>query len=109
MTIIVNLKHCSADVICDRTSIFGNPFLVGKYTREEACNLYAEYFHKRILTDKKFYDKVLSLKNKKLGCWCRCIPECGHSKCKKQLRCHCETIVNWLNENYDSQRTFNGS
>jgi hypothetical protein len=98
-TSIVNLRHRNADVNCGRGfSIFGNPFEIGKDgTREEVCNKYKEYFQKRILTDSSFRDRVVALKGKKLGCWCRCIPECNHPKCKNQ-RCHVETILSYLNQ-----------
>lgn len=97
MTQIVNLKHRKADVICDRRSRYGNMFHIGFHgTRDEVCDKYEKYFNENILTDYKFRASIHSLKGKTLGCWCRCIPECGHEKCKKQLRCHCETIKKYL-------------
>lgn len=62
----------------DRTGPFGNPFDHNKLgiTREESVKQYHDYFHKRILTDDKFRDKIHSLKGKVLGCWC--VPELCH-------------------------------
>lgn len=104
-TVIVNMRCHKPDVVCDRSSIFGNPYdhnVLG-ITRDEACELFDEYFRKR-LTDASFRDKVLALKGKRLGCWCRCLPSCNNPKCKSH-RCHVESIVNFLNE-YESS---NGS
>lgn len=95
MTTIVNIKHTKCDVKCDRTSIFGNPFHIGEFTRDEACDRYIPYF-KNKLTDPDFRAKVLRLKNKILGCWCQCNPPCKNLKCKS-LRCHLETIIEYLN------------
>jgi hypothetical protein len=66
-------------------------------TRDECCELFEEYFKKK-LNDPEFRAKVMELRGKKLGCWCKCQPECNHPKCKN-LRCHVETIVEWLNNN----------
>ena len=95
-TVIVNMRHRKPDVACDRSSIFGNPFnhLELGITRDEVCELFIPYFYKK-LTNPDFRDKVLALKGKKLGCWCRCESSCNHPKCKP-LRCHLETIVNYL-------------
>ena len=96
MTTIINLRHHRCDIVCDRTSIYGNRFEIGRDgTRDDVCDKYEEYFQKRILTDASFRDRIHSLKDKKLGCWCRCLPECHNPKCKP-LRCHLETIVNYL-------------
>lgn len=96
MTRLSNLRHTKGEVYCGRGTPFGNPFEHGRDgTRDEVCDKYEEYFNKR-LTDPEFRDKVLSLKGKVLECWCRCIPHCYNKKCKS-LRCHCETIINYLN------------
>jgi hypothetical protein len=85
MTTIVNLRKHNCDIVCDRTSIFGNPYdyeLLG-ITRDEACDRYGEYFKKK-LQDPEFRGKVMELKGKRLGCWC--VP----------LRCHLQWIVDYL-------------
>jgi hypothetical protein len=98
MTTIVNMRHHKPEIVCDRTSIFGNPFdhMRLGITRDEACDRFEEYFKKK-LTNPEFRDKVLSLRGKKLGCWCRCLPPCNNPKCKTH-RCHVETIARFLNE-----------
>jgi len=86
-TTIVNMKHERADVNCGRGSIYGNPYRIGiDGTRDEVCDKYKEYFYKKILNP-TFRNKVLLLKSKKLGCWC------------KPLRCHLETIKEYLDNN----------
>ena len=84
------------DIRCDRGSIFGNPFDMERLgiTRAEACDRFEEYFYKK-LQDPEFRAKVLELKGKKLGCWCRCLPPCNNPKCKSH-RCHVETIIKYL-------------
>jgi len=84
-TVIVNLRKETCDVLCDRRSLFGNPYnheTLG-ITRDESCELYGEYFKKK-LRNPEFRDKVLALKGKRLGCWC--VP----------LRCHLQWIVDYL-------------
>ena len=95
-TVIVNMRCHKPDVACDRSSIFGNPFDHNQLgiTRDEACNRFEDYFYKK-LRDPNFRGMVLSLRGKKLGCWCRCLPACDNPKCKTH-RCHVETIVNYL-------------
>lgn len=99
MTVIVNLRHHKCDIPCDRTTPFGNPFDHNRLgiTRDEACERFIPYFKKK-LTDPEFHAKVMALKGKRLGCWCRCLPHCGNEKCKSH-RCHLETIVKWLENN----------
>jgi len=96
-TSIVNLRHHNtAEIYCGRGSYFGNPFDHNRLgiTRDESCNRFEDYFYKK-LRDPNFRGMVLSLRGKKLGCWCRCLPHCGNKKCKTH-RCHVETIVNYL-------------
>lgn len=84
-TVIVNMRHEKCDVVCDRSSIFGNPFTIGVHgTRDEVVEKYGPYFAKRLLRDPYFKKRVLALKGKRLGCWC--VPE----------RCHLEWIVAYL-------------
>ena len=77
MTTLANLHHESCEVSIDRTTQFGNPYDYRKLgiTREESVLKYKEWFYKR-LQNKNFHDAVLSLRNKKLGCWC--VPDLCH-------------------------------
>ena len=90
MTTIVNIKRNKCDVYIGRGSPFGNPFRIGDDgDRVQVLAKYRTYF-KRRLTDQSFRDKVLSLKGKVLGCWC------------KPLLCHGDVIVEYL-ETYENQ------
>lgn len=85
-TSVVNLRHEKADINCGRGSVYGNPYLIGRDgTRDEVCDKYALYFEKR-LQDPQFRAKVLALRGKTLGCWC------------KPLRCHVDIIKKYIDE-----------
>ncbi len=96
MTVIVNLRHHKCDILCDRTTPFGNPFDHNRLgiTRDEACEKFIPYFYNK-LRNPEFRARIMALKGKRLGCWCRCLPPCNNPKCKSH-RCHLETIVNYL-------------
>lgn len=97
-TSIVNLRHHTAEVNCGRGSIFGNPYEIGRDgTRDEVCEKFITYFYKK-LQDPEFRAKVMLLKGRKLGCWCKCSPPCNNMTCKSH-RCHVETIVEYLKQN----------
>jgi hypothetical protein len=68
MTRVIHCKKAKYDVLIDRTSKWGNPFVVGKDgTREEVIQKYEEWVYTKpllIAMAKK------ELKNKILGCWC---------------------------------------
>lgn len=85
-TSVVNMRHQKADVNCGRGSVFGNPYEIGRDgTRDEVCDKYITLFKKR-LQDPTFRAKVMALKGKRLGCWC------------KPDRCHVDTIKEFLDE-----------
>ena len=96
ITQIVNLRHHKCDVVCDRTSSFGNPFDHNKLgiTRDEACEKFIPYFYKKLLNP-DFRAKVHALKGKRLGCWCRCSPPCQNKRCVPH-RCHLQIIIEYL-------------
>ena len=77
MTTLVNLHHEKCEVPIDRTTLFGNPFDYRQLgiSREDSVRLYYDWFYNK-LNNESFCDKVLSLKNKKLGCWC--VPDLCH-------------------------------
>jgi hypothetical protein len=94
-TTVVNFKVEPCDVKITRTpkneipeppqfGCFGNPYPVAKYGREKCIELYRQYFYERIESDVKFREAVLSLKGKRLGCFC------------KPLACHGDIIKEWL-------------
>jgi len=91
ITFIVNLRKKPYDVYIGRRGkgkdgYFGNPFPVSKHG-EEAMALFEDYFHKRVANDPEFKSRVLSLKGKVLGCFC------------KPRKCHGDIITRWLNNN----------
>lgn len=88
MTKIVNHRNNEKyDVYIGRNSIFGNPFIINRDgTRAEVVAKYKKYFYDRIETDLYFKNKVLALKGKTLGCFC------------KPLACHGDIIKEWLDE-----------
>jgi hypothetical protein len=79
MTTLDNLRYGKCEVVIDRTSPFGNPFNHRKLgiTREDSVRKYKEWFYNK-LKDHEFRDKVLALKDKKLGCWC--VPSLCHGQ-----------------------------
>ena len=93
-TVVVNLTKEKCDVkICrlpDNTipdppnkGCFGNPFPVQIHGREKCIALYKGYFYDRV-KEPEFLKAVLSLKGKRLGCFC------------KPLACHGDIIKEFL-------------
>ena len=88
MTTVVNLRKEPYDVYIGRAGkgqngYFGNPF--DKGTREENIQDYKDYFYNRICTEPEFRRRVLELKDKRLGCFCKPKP------------CHGDVIAEYLN------------
>lgn len=98
---IVNLRNKEKyDFRCDRESPVGNPYYMkNEWYRKSVCHAYNNYFHsimtrpEEILSDEQitfrnYAESILEhLKQYKevvLACWCT------------PLRCHCETIKEWL-------------
>ena len=65
-----------------RGSPFGNPFASG--TREENIERFRNYFFIRIKNESDFKEEVLSLKNKRVWCFCKPKP------------CHLDVVKEWL-------------
>jgi hypothetical protein len=97
-TTVVNFKKEPCDVkICrlpdnsipdaPNPGCFGNPFHVDAYGRKKCIAMYEHYFHKRIHDEPEFRKAVLSLRGKRLGCFC------------KPLDCHGDIIKEWLDNN----------
>lgn len=76
------------DIICDRTSIFGNPFYLKKESdRNIVCDNYVSHFKSLIRNDLDVREQFLKMvnlyqKHGKLRLFCWCFPK----------RCHVETI-----------------
>ena len=83
------------DIIVDRTSVLGNPFIIGNKgssnktnTRDSVCDEYVLWFHKQLMDGNKAVIKemlwlgYIYAKFGKLRLFCWCAPD----------RCHAETI-----------------
>lgn len=71
---VVNLKHERCDVRIDRTSHWGNPFVIGKDgTRDQVIEKYRDWIcapEQRHMV--RYARQVLA--GKTLGCWCAPLP-----------------------------------
>jgi hypothetical protein len=69
----------------------GNPFILKNVNddaeRDEVIAKYRKYFYDRILVDKNFRDGILSLRGKRIACFC------------KPKACHTDVIVEYLDAN----------
>jgi len=83
MTKVVHLKDEPYDVLIDRRTKWGNPFVIGVHgTREEIIAKYKNY----VLNDLKLMLAIPELRDKTLGCWCKPLP------------CHGDVLVELVNE-----------
>lgn len=88
ITEIINLHKEEYDVYIGRegkgqSGYFGNPHTGPD--KEANVKLYKAYFHDRIKTDKEFAQRILKLRGKILGCFCKPRP------------CHGDVIAEYLN------------
>lgn len=68
-------------------SEFANPFKINKnMTRDTILDKYEIYIKNKIKNDENLKKKLMRLKNKNLGCWCK--PE----------KCHGDILINIINE-----------
>ena len=97
---VVNLRntpdfgHKHGDFLIDRTTLWGNPFHIGVFTREESIRCYEDYFVEKL----KSKLSILATSNR-LGCWCKPLP------------CHGDVIRKYLIEYLDTvprQQTIEG-
>lgn len=91
ITKVVNMRNEPYDVYIGRAGhgedgYFGNPFpLTNEMERPHVLKQYKDYFLSRIVTDEEFRRRVLGLKGKTLGCFC-----------KPNKACHGDIIAEWL-------------
>lgn len=85
VTTVVNIHHNPYDVLIDRTTVFGNPFLEWQWGREGCIKRFEKYFYDRIERDPIWKAKVLELNGKVCGCHCKPLP------------CHGDVYCDWLN------------
>ncbi len=89
----VNIKREAYDVYIGRkgrgeTGYFGNPFVLqAGEPRGSTIARYKAWFLKRIEEDAEFRARVLALKGKRLGCFC------------KPAACHGDVMAEWIEAN----------
>ena len=92
MTKVVNIYKEPYDVYIGRAGkgkdgYFGNPFpMFHENGRNIVILKYENWFKERIKSDPEFKAKVLALKGKTLGCFC------------KPKACHGDVIAKWVDE-----------
>lgn len=101
MTRIVNIKFEEFDLYIGRpgkgqSGYYGNPHNIGyckickkEHDREECLKEYKKYFYNRINNDPKFKEKILELKDKTLGCFCK-------TPLDPTIKCHGDIIKEYL-------------
>ncbi len=91
-TVVVNIHKEPFDVYIGRKGqgqdgYFGNPFRIGHgISREDTVKRFQRYFIDRIEKDSEFKRRILALKGKRLGCFC------------KPKACHGDVIAEWLDK-----------
>lgn len=66
-------------------SMWANPFTIKKYGLEKALELYKEHLE-GLLEDDDMYEDFLTLKGKRLGCWCGSTGLCHGDIIRRRLR-----------------------
>lgn len=93
-TNVVNVRNSAYDVyigranksIGEKGSFLANPYSVKDHGRSECIMKYAVWFFEKVSSDATFREKVLALKGKTLGCWC------------KPQDCHGDIIAHYLDD-----------
>ena len=86
-TIVVNCKYQPYDILIDRTTFLGNPYIIGKDgDRTEVINKFKTYFYNRLCEGTAFRRAVERHRGKRLGCHCKPRP------------CHGDIIVEYLED-----------
>lgn len=86
-TRVVNVHREPCDICIMRPSIYQNKYRIGiDGDRDEVLRKFNIYFQKRITTDWNYFQAVLKLLGKKIGCCCTPLP------------CHGDTYVKFLKE-----------
>ena len=93
-TTVVHLLADDYDVLIDRTTKWGNPFVIGRDgTRTEVIELYRKWIH----TQPSLMDSLHQLEGKRLGCWC---------KSKNPKPCHGDVLVELVNSRFEQGGLF---
>ncbi len=101
MAKLVNIKKSNYDVYIGRPSIWGNPFshkegTLAKYKVDSVKEAIIEY-EKYLLNNQILFNKLESLKNKTLGCYCT---ECIEYKDDDKLICHGQILLKYIQKYY---------
>lgn len=88
-TTVVNLREEPYDVYIGRAGrghdgYFGNKYRVGPHKHGEAIELFRKDFLERVDAEPEFRRRVLALRGKRLGCFC------------KPNACHGDVIAQWV-------------
>lgn len=84
-TVVVNKYKESYDVYIGRGSIWGNPYTVEQYGRDECIEMYRKYISKRLLNEPNLSVELRKLIGKRLGCFCKPKP------------CHGDVLIEMIN------------
>ena len=85
---VVNVKHETCDVLVDRTTKWGNPYVIGRDgDRDTCCDLYEPYYE----NNEELKNSIHELVGKQIGCHC------------KPKRCHGDFLAKKANEFYASR------
>ena len=91
---VVNLNVETFDVYGGRLGHgydgwLGNPFKVGRFvSREKSIALHREYFLARVERGGRFRERVLGLRGKRIGCFC------------KPQSCHLDVVAEYVNGHF---------
>lgn len=86
MTEVVNKRDRLYDVYIGRGSIWGNPFTVEQFGRDECIEKYEQYIRDKLQNNPELWQELQKLEGKVLGCFC------------KPKRCHGDILVKILEE-----------
>lgn len=86
MTEVVNKRDRLYDVYIGRGSIWGNPFTVEQFGRDECIEKYEQYIRDKLRNNPELWQELQKLEGKVLGCFC------------KPKRCHGDILVKILEE-----------
>lgn len=74
-TVVVNIRKEKCDCYIGRGSPFGNMYIIGKHgNRDQVIAKYRAWFLDKVSNDQAFRSKVMALKGKRLGCFCKPLP-----------------------------------
>lgn len=86
---VVNIREHLDGIYCGRSSMFGNPYVIGKDgSRKDVIRKHHKYFHLRIRHDQRFREHVESLRGRFIFCHCYPLP------------CHLDAIARYLHKTY---------